>query len=269
MRERFFQKKNSGFTLVETLAAVAILVVLLGISAVAVLRLQKYLEITRLDNAARGIYMAAQNRAVLLSGGKQLKALVQGEDNAVSLAARTGEEAPLYYVAHTAEKTDPALEQLLTAGSIDPALRQGEFYIVYEPVSGSVTDVFYVERGMAKLAAGDFSAFYQMWSAAPRQERMKAAPMLGHYSGGAAQGEDIDTAATPSLTVMIQNEERLTVTVSRWLPNSLPSGSVQLAVALEYGGERISLYDDQGAEKNPFSWRMTAEPPAAEGRESR
>ena len=81
MRERFFQKKNSGFTLVETLAAVAILVVLLGISAVAVLRLQKYLEITRLDNAARGIYMAAQNRAVLLSGGKQLKALVQGEDN--------------------------------------------------------------------------------------------------------------------------------------------------------------------------------------------
>ena len=125
MRERFFQKKNSGFTLVETLAAVAILVVLLGISAVAVLRLQKYLEITRLDNAARGIYMAAQNRAVLLSGGKQLKALVQGEDNAVSLAARTGEEAPLYYVAHTAEKTDPALEQLLTAGSIDPALRQG------------------------------------------------------------------------------------------------------------------------------------------------
>lgn len=269
MRERFFQKKNSGFTLVETLAAVAILVVLLGISAVAVLRLQKYLEITRLDNAARGIYMAAQNRAVLLSGGKQLKALVQGEDNAVSLAARTGEEAPLYYVAHTAEKTDPALEQLLTAGSIDPALRQGEFYIVYEPVSGSVTDVFYVEKGMAKLAAGDFSAFYQMWSAAPRQERMKAAPMLGHYSGGAAQGEDIDTAATPSLTVMIQNEERLTVTVSRWLPNSLPSGSVQLAVALEYGGERISLYDDQGAEKNPFSWRMTAEPPAAEGRGKR
>lgn len=93
MRGKIFRKQNSGFTLVETLAAVAILVVLLGISAVAVLRFQKQLEITRLDNAARGIYMAAQNRAVLLSGGKQLKGLVKGEGNTVALAARAaGEE---------------------------------------------------------------------------------------------------------------------------------------------------------------------------------
>ncbi len=267
MRGKILHKQNSGFTLVETLAAVAILVVLLGISAVAVLCFQKQLEITRLDNAARGIYMAAQNRAVLLSGGKQLKGLVKGEGNAVALAARAAgeEEQNLYYIAHTAEKTDPSLERLLTTGSIDPALRQGEFYIVYEPVSGSVTDVFYVDGELEKLVAGDFAAFYRDWSTAPRSERMKAVPMLGRYSGGMAEGEDIDTAATPTLTVMIKNEERLTVTVSRWVPDAIGRDKAKLAVTLQYGGETVTLYDDGAETKDPFFERAEASE-SAEGK---
>ena len=72
MRKRIADKRNSGFSLVETLAAVAILVILLSVSAVAAAYYRDYLKITELDNAAREIYMAAENRAVLLDGGRQL-----------------------------------------------------------------------------------------------------------------------------------------------------------------------------------------------------
>ena len=44
--------RNGGFSLVEMLAAVAILVILLGISAVAAAHYKNYLKITELDNAA-------------------------------------------------------------------------------------------------------------------------------------------------------------------------------------------------------------------------
>lgn len=43
--------RNGGFSLVEMLAAVAILVILLGISAVAAAHYKNYLKITELDNA--------------------------------------------------------------------------------------------------------------------------------------------------------------------------------------------------------------------------
>ena len=79
MDQRFENRGNCGFSLVETLAVVAILVILLSISAVAAAYYRDYLKITELDNAAREIYMAAENRAVLLSGGGQMdKALTDG-----------------------------------------------------------------------------------------------------------------------------------------------------------------------------------------------
>ena len=77
MRKKVSKKWNKGFTVVEMLAVVAIIVILLGISAVGVVYYRDYLKITELDNAARDIYMAAENRAVLLSGGKRLGGLVQ------------------------------------------------------------------------------------------------------------------------------------------------------------------------------------------------
>lgn len=77
---------NEGFTLIETLLATVILVVLLGISVTAAAYYRNYLKIARLDNAAREIYMAAENRAVLLANGRQLEGLMPGggsQDNRI------------------------------------------------------------------------------------------------------------------------------------------------------------------------------------------
>ena len=66
MTEHMENRRTRGFSLVETLAVVAILAILLSLSAVAAAYYRDYLKITELDNAAREIYMAAENRAVLL-----------------------------------------------------------------------------------------------------------------------------------------------------------------------------------------------------------
>ena len=72
MTKHVKKQRNHGFSLVETLAVVAILVILLSLSAVAAAYYRDYAKITELDNAAREIYMAAENRAVLLNSGGQL-----------------------------------------------------------------------------------------------------------------------------------------------------------------------------------------------------
>ena len=188
MKRRSADNRNGGFTLVEMLAAVAILVILLGVSAVAAARYRDYLKITELDNAAREIYLAAENRAALLSGSRRLARLVSLSGNTVA-----GVEAGVggRYVAGG----DSSMRDLLPPGSIDPALLNGDFYVVYEPESGSVTDVFYSEGGAIDVG-GDFQSFYDKWKNASRNERMKREPMLGYYGGGKADGPT-RTGSTP------------------------------------------------------------------------
>ena len=67
-------KNRRGFTLVETLLVIAVLVILLAVSAVGVAVYLRQAQVTELDNAAREIYLAAQNRAILLQGSQRLRA---------------------------------------------------------------------------------------------------------------------------------------------------------------------------------------------------
>ena len=61
MKDRFCKrcKNTGGFTLLDTLLAVVILIVLLAVSVVGILAFLRQMQITDLDNAAREIYLAA------------------------------------------------------------------------------------------------------------------------------------------------------------------------------------------------------------------
>lgn len=65
-RENRIIKNSKGFTLLETLLVVAIIAVLLGISIMGVVAVQKELRQRELDSKAEVIYMAAQNRLMEL-----------------------------------------------------------------------------------------------------------------------------------------------------------------------------------------------------------
>lgn len=220
METRRLNNNSRGFSLVEMLAVVAILVILLGISMVAAAGYRDLLKITELDNAAREIYMAAENRAVLLSGARRLSNQLDPKNPG----------SQFDYVSKTSMNED-----LLPTGSIDPALWDGDFYIVYDRKSGSVTDVFYAKSSMNDLMTDGFDKFYENW-AKSRSERleMKNQMLVGWYNGQAAQGEDVelDIPEEPTIKVMIENEEELTVTVEYTAPGpaklSVELGNVEL-----------------------------------------
>lgn len=211
--------------MIEMLAVVAIIVILLGISIVSVVYYRDLLKITELDNAAREIYMAAENRAVLLSGAKRLSnQLGDGESGAGRPTKLTGyewhseEKEELYYVSKAKMTLD-----LLKTGSIDPALRKDgvDFYVVYDKNSGSVTDVFYAEESMDDLMTDGFEAFYKDW-AQSRSKRLeqKNVMLVGWYNGQAAQSKEIgpEEPKKPKIRVIIENGEELTVRVEYEAP---------------------------------------------------
>lgn len=245
--------RNSGFTMVETLATVAIIVILLAVSAVAVVRYIDYLKLTELDNAAREIYMAAQNRAVLLAGNQQLSDMVYVKDNegnqvdgcgtpvtlndgkyhgegteVVSLLATVGVGDNVFYVHVTDfwdKENNKYMEnyELLDTGNIDPTLlEKGDFYIVYDLVSGSVTDVIYAERSKGEYLLpkvteeSGFQNNYENWWIKDHSERVKKSLLVGWYNGKAAESsaQPVSPDGQPVLLVDIENGEELTVTVT-------------------------------------------------------
>ena len=239
MNMKYWNKRNHGFTMVEMLAAVAIVVILLAVSAVGVARYQAVLKLTELDNAAREIYMAAENRAVLLSGTRRLSSQLKTAGRETLTDGRG-----VYYVSKTQMKAE-----LLTVGSIDPTLLEGDFYIVYDGEGGGVTDVFFAEgAGSVETllnASGGFAAFYQKW-AVDRGERLKLKneTLLGWYNGESAQSADIeDDPEEARIEVKIDNGEELTVTVNYTAPSA-----AQLTVMLE-GTDLTALAERKTAER--------------------
>lgn len=214
MTKHVKKQRNHGFSLVETLAVVAILVILLSLSAVAAAYYRDYLKITELDNAAREIYMAAENRAVLLNSGGQL----DGALGAAPLAEGGTPAQPIHI-----SKSDAAEKGLLTAGAIDPALLDGDFYIFYNPASGAVTDVFYAEKDILYMGLSDPIDFLTVWSKKSRDDRMRpgdVGPMLGYYGGEQAEREHYTPLPAPEVMVEVENADRLTVKVTFNIPEA-------------------------------------------------
>lgn len=218
MENRARCKQNSGFTLVEVLATVAIMIILLSVSAVSIGQSMDTMKLTELDNAAWSIYMAAQNRAVRLSNAKRLSSLVGpsagiGKELAGTNNWHTDVTKTLYYVSYAG---GGSLGELLADGDIDSALTEGWFYIVYDLDSGGVTDVFYAEDDISGLfESADIKGY-----ATDRSARLLKEFQVGYYSGGEAAEAAVggyyppDTSVKPYLDVTIENTEKLTVTVT-------------------------------------------------------
>lgn len=237
-------RKNSGFTVIEVLITTAILVVLLSISFIAVAAYRSHLKITELDNAAREIYMAAQNRAVLLKNRDRLAELTiqKGEGSGAAEYVnqlKRSDDAALYYFVTSKQIKEMKDMELLPQEAIEPSLWDGFFYIVYEPESGSVTDVFYAEK---EFLTGNFAGNYEAYRVKERKERMKENPMIGYYGGEPSVAGDTYTPRTPMLRIINDNE--LTVEVSCWLPQDLAEEekNVQLTLTLQYGEQSVELY---------------------------
>lgn len=237
------KNNQNGFTLHEMLIVLGILIALLGLSIVGVVAYAKQLKITELDNAAKGIYMAAQNRAILLSGNSRLEKYVIRTDNKIEGIEINVASSETYTItAYFINSNDANIEKLLPKDSIDPELWQGNFYIVYEPESESVIDVFYFEEEIEE-ANEDFKTFYEKWRKASKSERMNNKPMIGYYSGIFAESGATIALRTP--VINIYNTDDLKVEIIYWVPITLQligvSDDIKLDASLDYQSNHITL----------------------------
>ena len=121
---------------------VAIITILAGASFVAVLRYQSRLRRLEMDQTAKEIFLAAQNRLSLESSqGIMARLLEQGESEG-KLGIKASDSDAVYVVLYDGGENDSTgeiRERLLPFGSIDETVRtDGNYLVFYEPGTGSV-----------------------------------------------------------------------------------------------------------------------------------
>ena len=207
------QTANSGFTLVELLAVVAILLLVGLIAVFSLNKLRRTLRQHELDAKAQIIYVAAQNRLAELRAAGQEALCINGFDNSDSIVHKmeydsrhmdeSAKNTDFYYllVNDTSDKSQTAATALLPSSAVDQELWNGYWCIEFAPETGSIYAVFYSETTLPDH--DDLNTSYRNFN-----YRLKTAS-VGYYGGDIAQTQDI-SKFNPSIT--IENAEKLIVT---------------------------------------------------------
>ncbi|MBP6887855.1 MAG: type II secretion system protein [Oscillospiraceae bacterium] len=143
-----FEKRRSGFTLIETMVVVAIVTILAAITAAGVTGYASSLTHLERMNNAKAIYIAAQNRLVNL---KTLNKFAIFQEEALSQHYQTKDDEdgslPVEGMVYVDESTAAVIDELLPEGAISSEIRDGgHYYIDFDPINGYVYDVFYSEH---------------------------------------------------------------------------------------------------------------------------
>lgn len=255
-----------GFTLHEMLLVILISLVFLALSIVGIVTYMRYLRLVQLDNSAKEIFLAAQNRAILLRSNQQLDEFVVEDANSIkNVDVIPGSDGGIQITVYYIHCDSAHMDQLLPSGTIDPTLWDGDFWITYEPESGSVIDVFFCDQDLE--VGDDFADFYKEWRAASKSDRMDRKPMVGYYGGESAESGTTISLRTP--VINIYNEDTLRVEVTYWVPRTLytmgEDGNVNLDVTLTYQGwtaqlrqtEAEDFFDVEGTSYFTYTYTWT------------
>lgn len=210
---RKYETANSGFTLVELLTVIAILLLVGLIAVFSLSKLRRSLRQHELDARAEIIYVAAQNRMAELRAagceGLYSKGLSDGDNGVYAMAfdgthmdeSSRDVEFCYLYVNDASDKRTGAPAALLPDTAVDKDLWNGCWCIEYAPSTGSIYAVFYSESPLPSHT--DLNGNYRNFNYRARTAS------VGYYGGDIAQTQDI-SKFNPSIS--IENAEKLTVT---------------------------------------------------------
>lgn len=206
-------KHTEGFTVAELLTVVAILAVLAAVIGVSLFGYIRNFTLTKYDNAAKSIYLAAQNSIADLqaSGEWDVNSKVftgkpdaQGNSAATPTAARTDDDGKTLNDGYTYYYVTAAFAQangILPQGVIDADVWNHAYIIEYCYETGAVYGVFYTEEPQSVL-----DAYYQSGKDGAeirdRDQRRKATnPLIGYYGGAAADALKYEVLEPPTVAV--------------------------------------------------------------------
>ncbi len=162
------KQKRDGFTLAEMLLTIGIMVILAGISFVALGQYQRKLKLLEMDGSAQELFMAAQNQMSTLEANGTLE-LLSGEELGLSLSVSQADAIDMtdshqyYALIHNAGEDTVGtalLSYLLPFGTIDDTVRtDGNYRIEYDYTAKTVTAVYYSHTASFLGSSGDAYCF--------------------------------------------------------------------------------------------------------------
>lgn len=213
MKNKATRNNMRGFSLMEMLVTVLILVILFALAMIPISKIQKNLRQTELDSRAEMIFSAVQNRMTRLQAA--------GQDSYYQPTGTIGVErlnmipadaekknykdTTLAYVTSADKnKTDSAASWIYPETEAEADLWDGNWVVEFDPSSGSVYAVFFSRENM-DYTPKDFDDLRD------RDNRLEKGAKVGYYGGdsvGAAATESLD------LTVDVINKDQLLVVAS-------------------------------------------------------
>ena len=198
-RTTYMQKKRKGgFTLAEFLVVIAITTILAGVSFVAAIHYQSRLRRLEMDQTAKEIFLAAQNRLSLEKAGGSLERLLaeypdpenpDSEDKlGLTLSSGSEEKQGLYYILYQPgdegnNDTEDIRQRLLPFGSIDETVRtDGSYAIGYNPKEGTVREVWYSDKYVFQVTDLESEELAQAALSADKREKYHG-EAIGYYNG--------------------------------------------------------------------------------------
>ena len=237
---RKHETANSGFTMVELLTVIAILLLVGLIAVFSLSKLRRSLRQHELDARAEIIYVAAQNRMAELRAagceGLYSKGLSDGDNGVYAMAfdgthmdeSSRDVEFCYLYVNDASDKRTGAPAALLPDTAVDKDLWNGCWCIEYAPSTGSIYAVFYSESPLPSHT--DLNGNYRNFNYRARTAS------VGYYGGDIAQTQDI-SKFNPSIS--IENAEKLTVTFYSNNPSDDTSAhplTFNITISDQFGG---------------------------------
>lgn len=237
---RKYETANSGFTMVELLTVIAILLLVGLIAVFSLSKLRRSLRQHELDARAEIIYVAAQNRMAELRAagceGLYSKGLSDGDNGVYAMAfdgthmdeSSRDVEFCYLYVNDASDKRTGAPAALLPDTAVDKDLWNGCWCIEYAPSTGSIYAVFYSESPLPSHT--DLNGNYRNFNYRARTAS------VGYYGGDIAQTQDI-SKFNPSIS--IESAEKLTVTFYSNNPSDDTSAhplTFSITISDQFGG---------------------------------
>ena len=199
---------RKGFTLAECLVVVSIITVLLAVAIPNVIAYYRALKLTELDDSARTIFVAAQNRlSAMLSSGEDLESLSTDKVN-LNNPPETAVGEYFYLRKAAGDAKDEKLGSVLPGGSIENQLDKWNYVVEFDPKTGAVYAVWYWEKGSFNYATEAYAGVTP-----DKDQRLKDHRMVGYYGGTRIKRTEINQLPFPEVTLINAEELRLNITL--------------------------------------------------------